>query len=155
MSAGFNFTNITLNSAADITDVMNNFNKIEANGITDAKATRLATTGQAGWMSAADKTKLDGVATGAQVNNITTVKFNNVTQTISNKTLSLTETDPTVPSWAKANTKPSYSWSEIGSKPTLVTQSVIANFWYGTQAQYDALSTKYSTTLYLIQEEAD
>ena len=28
------------------------------------------------------------------------------------------ETDPTVPQWAKANSKPSYSWSEITSKPS-------------------------------------
>ena len=31
---------------------------------------------------------------------------------------SWTETDPTVPSWAKATSKPSYTWNEIGSKPT-------------------------------------
>ncbi len=30
---------------------------------------------------------------------------------------SFTESDPTVPAWAKAASKPSYSWSEIGSKP--------------------------------------
>lgn len=29
-----------------------------------------------------------------------------------------TETDPTVPSWAKANTKPSYNASEVGAVPT-------------------------------------
>lgn len=32
-----------------------------------------------------------------------------------------TETDPTVPSWAKQNTKPSYTFSEIGSKPTTIS----------------------------------
>ncbi len=31
---------------------------------------------------------------------------------------SFTETDPTVPAWAKESTKPSYNFSEIGSKPT-------------------------------------
>ena len=31
---------------------------------------------------------------------------------------SFTETDPTVPSWAKQSSKPSYDFSEIGSKPT-------------------------------------
>lgn len=35
--ARFNFTNITRNSKADITDVMNNFNKIEELGITSAE----------------------------------------------------------------------------------------------------------------------
>lgn len=32
-----------------------------------------------------------------------------------------TETDPTVPSWAKASSKPSYTFSEIGSKPTTLS----------------------------------
>lgn len=32
---------------------------------------------------------------------------------------SFTETDPTVPSWAKASTKPSYSYSEITGTPTI------------------------------------
>jgi len=33
-----------------------------------------------------------------------------------------TETDPTIYSWAKASIKPSYSWSEIASRPTLLSQ---------------------------------
>ena len=31
----------------------------------------------------------------------------------------LEETDPTVPAWAKASTKPTYTWTEIQEKPTL------------------------------------
>ena len=31
---------------------------------------------------------------------------------------SYTETDPTVPSWAKASSKPSYTASEVGAIPT-------------------------------------
>lgn len=43
-----------------------------------------------------------------------------------------TETDPTVPSWAKAASKPSYNFSEIGSKPSTIsgygiTDAKIAN----------------------------
>lgn len=34
---------------------------------------------------------------------------------------SFTETDPTVPSWAKASSKPSYNFSEIGSTPTTLS----------------------------------
>lgn len=34
---------------------------------------------------------------------------------------SYTETDPNVPSWAKASTKPSYNFSEISSKPTTLS----------------------------------
>ena len=45
---------------------------------------------------------------------------------------SFTETDPTVPAWAKAQTKPSYNFSEIGSTPTTIagygiTDAKIAN----------------------------
>lgn len=45
---------------------------------------------------------------------------------------SYTETDPTVPSWAKASSKPSYTFSEIGTKPTTIsgygiTDAKIAN----------------------------
>lgn len=32
---------------------------------------------------------------------------------------SFTETDPTVPAWAKASTKPTYSYSEIQNTPTI------------------------------------
>ena len=46
------------------------------------------------------------------------------------------ETDPTVPSWAKATTKPTYDWSEIGSKPTFAAVS--------TSGAYSDLSGKPS-----------
>lgn len=63
------------------------------------------------------------------------------------------ETDPTVPSWAKQATKPTYSFEEITGKPTIATQNVVNNFWSGKQAAYDAITSKDSTTLYLIEEE--
>lgn len=66
---------------------------------------------------------------------------------------SFTEKDPTVPSWAKASSKPTYSFSEIQSRPTITTQTTITNFWFGTEAQYNSISNKSATTLYLIKEE--
>ena len=45
-----------------------------------------------------------------------------------------TETDPTVPSWAKASNKPSYSYSEISGTPTLATVA--------TTGDYDDLTDK-------------
>lgn len=155
MSAGFNFNQINLSDQADISKVMENFEKIETNGITYTDAKQKATTIQDGIMSKEDKTKLDSVQSGAAPNNIDIVKFNNVTQTITENTLSLTESDPTVPNWAKQAYKPDYTWTEVKNKPIFVTQSVISNFWFGTSAQYDAIATKDNTTLYLIQEEAD
>ena len=47
---------------------------------------------------------------------------------------SYTETDPTVPAWAKASTKPSYAYSEITDKPTL---SAVA-----TSGSYNDLTNK-------------
>lgn len=42
-----------------------------------------------------------------------------------NKNVALVEADPTVPAWAKANTKPTYTASEVGAIPT--TQKGAAN----------------------------
>lgn len=57
---------------------------------------------------------------------------------------SWTETDPTIPSWAKATTKPSYTWNEIGSKPTTFTPSAhshVSDSWFT-----EALSGKLDQT---------
>ena len=79
----FNFTQITLQSRADITDIMDNFNKIEsdaalASDLTSAVSTlnntintketalkAVATTSANGMMSKEDKTKLNGIANNA------------------------------------------------------------------------------------------
>lgn len=63
---------------------------------------------------------------------------------------SYTEIDPTVPSWAKNETKPSYSALEVGAMPA---STVVTAFWAGSQEEYDLLETKESTTLYLITQE--
>ena len=49
-----------------------------------------ATTETAGLMSAADKTKLNGIAAAAQVNTIETIKVNNTAQTITDKAVNIT-----------------------------------------------------------------
>lgn len=41
---------------------------------------------------------------------------------------SFTETDPTVPSWAKASNKPSYSYSEISNTPSLATVATSGSY---------------------------
>ena len=50
---------------------------------------------------------------------------------------SYTETDPTVPSWAKADSKPSYTFSEIGSTPTTLSGYGITNAY--TKTEVDGL----------------
>lgn len=79
----FNFTEITLQSSADITDIANNFAKIEELAVTSSELNsavstlnntistketnlkKVATTSANGMMSSTDKTKLDGVANNA------------------------------------------------------------------------------------------
>lgn len=84
-----------------------------------------------------EKTKLAGIASGAERNiqsdwdesNSGSDAYIQNKPTIPTKTSDLTndsgfittETDPTVPSWAKASTKPSYTASEVGAQPTLVS----------------------------------
>lgn len=57
---------------------------------------------------------------------ITDAKIENGTITLGSDSItpltSFTETDPTVPAWAKASTKPSYSYSEITDTPTIPTK---------------------------------
>ena len=48
-----------------------------------------------------------------------------------------TETDPTVPSWAKASSKPSYTFSEIGTKPTSISGYGITDAY--TKSEIDGL----------------
>lgn len=50
---------------------------------------------------------------------------------------SYTETDPTVPSWAKASSKPSYNFSEIGTKPTSISGYGITDAY--TKTEVDTL----------------
>lgn len=64
------------------------------------------------------KTSNVGTVTGVKMNNTT----NNPTDGVVDLgTVVTTETDPTVPSWAKASTKPSYTASEVGAVPTTRT----------------------------------
>ena len=74
--------------------------------------------------------------------------------------LNASETDPTVPAWAKAINKPTYSYDEIEDAPqtaadigAMAASTIVTGFWTGTQAEYDALGTYNATTFYIIEEE--
>ena len=91
--------------------------------------------------------KLVNIEANAQVNKIEDVKVNGTSLTIANKAVNVTvptktseitndsgfitaddipdvsESDPTVPAWAKAASKPSYTYDEITGKPTLFSGS--------------------------------
>lgn len=90
--------------------------------------------------TSAEKNKLAGIATGAEVN----VQADwNVTDTasdayIKNKPMSLPASD--VSAWAKASTKPGYAWGEISGKPTSFSPAAHTH----TKAQITDMSTKVS-----------
>lgn len=56
---------------------------------------------------------------------------------------SYTETDPTVPSWAKAQSKPTYDYSEITNTPTIPTYSA-SDFDIGNLADANGLRSTWS-----------
>lgn len=82
----------------------------------------------------AEKDKLAGIDADAEANVIETVKVNGTALPVSGKAVDVTvpaktsdlsndsgfltqETDPTVPAWAKASNKPSYTAQEVGALP--------------------------------------
>lgn len=105
-----------------------------------------------------EKNKLSGIASGAEVNvqadwNVTSTSSDayiknkptipTVPTNVSAFTndagymTSYTETDPTVPSWAKQSSKPAYSFSEIGSKPSTISGYGITDAY--TKTEIDGL----------------
>ena len=89
--------------------------------------------------TSAEKSKLAGIEAGAQVNftklsqlsddvgyatetyvnthggKIDSISLNGVTLDIVDKSVQITEQDPTVPDWAKSSTKPTYTAEEVGA----------------------------------------
>lgn len=95
----------------------------------------------------AEKDKLSKIAAGAEVN----VQSDwSVTDTgsdsyIKNKPTSMPASD--VSAWAKASTKPSYAWSEIGSKPSTFTPASHTHNYAGSSSAGGAATsaTKLAT----------
>ena len=96
-----------------------------------------ATQSADGLMSASDKTKLDGIATGATANigTVTQVKVGTTAYNPSSGVVSLPAYPTTLPasdvsSWAKQASKPSYTYSEVGAAPEshTHTKSQITDF---------------------------
>lgn len=116
-------------SGGTITDVTVDGTSIVNDGVAELET---ATQLRDGLMVATDKQKLDGIASGAEVNvnadwsavsgdaqilNKPTIPSN--TSDLTNDSgFITTETDPTVPSWAKQASKPSYTAAEVGAVPT-------------------------------------
>lgn len=120
----------------------------------------------------AEKNKLSGIAAGAEVNvnadwNATSGdaqilnKPTNVSDFINDAGYLTTETDPTVPAWAKAAQKPSYTAAEVGA-PTVQEMNTAINTAIGNVNSFDiavvqALPTEdISThTIYLVPKTGE
>ena len=119
-------------TASDIASVMTykgtkaNYAALPASGNTTGDVWHLTDTGAewawdgSAWQELGTAIDLSGYATKATTlagYGITDAKIQNGTITLGSNTItpltSFTETDPTVPSWAKASSKPSYSLTEI------------------------------------------
>ena len=99
-----------------------------------------------------------GTVTGVKIN--TTTKSPDASGTVDLGTVVTSETDPTVPAWAKASSKPTYTASEVGAVPTsrtvngkalssnitLSASDVRALYWliYGNQVIFDEVAEAIS-----------
>lgn len=45
------------------------------------------------------------------------------------------------------------SFTDLTDKPGITTQTIVTNFWNGTESEYNALANKEANTLYLINKE--
>lgn len=100
-----------------------------------------ATTSTAGLMSASDKTKLDGVASGAQVNVIETVKVNNTALTPSSKAVNVTVPTKTSDLTNNSNFVADASYVHTDNNYTTTEKNKLAGF---SDASNYALKTDIS-----------
>lgn len=93
-----------------------------------------------------EKTKLDGIAAGAQVNTVNSVAGKTGAVSLVKSDVGLGNVDNTSDANKPISTAQATKFSEIDTKLNKLHGSVIAL----TQSQYDALTTKDSETLYIV-----
>lgn len=108
-----------------------------------------------GEMETAIKNKVDKVdGKGLSTNDFTNAEKTKLASALT----SYTETDPTVPAWAKASSKPSYTASEVGAVPTTRTVNGKALSGNITLSATDVKAlpdtTTIPTTLAVLAEDA-
>jgi hypothetical protein len=131
-----------------------------------------ATTSLAGVMNSADKTKLDGIAAGAQVNVGTNLGSSGTggTRTITSSTGNNTSITYTAADVGAAATSHNHSAANITSGTLALARggtnrsdgrstgvietraNTAISIWVGTQSQYNAIGTKDTNTLYFVTE---
>lgn len=125
----------------------------------------LATQSQAGAMSASDKSKLDGIASGANKTTVDSALSIISTNPVQNKVInsaldgkaaiSHTHTAAQVSGLATVATSGNYN--DLSNKPSIPHPTVKAasgtlTLWTGTEAEYNDIATKDPNTLYFILE---
>lgn len=83
-----------------------------------------------------NKTSNTGTVTGVKINGTTKNPTSGVVD-LGTVLTSYTETDPTVPSWAKATSKPTYTASEVGALPdttSIPTESTVSGWGFTKNA---------------------
>ena len=97
----------------------------------------------AGYLTSVSFSDLTSHPTTLSGYGITDAKIQNGTITLGSNSItpltSFTETDPTVPSWAKASTKPSYSFSEITG--TIASSQLPTLYWANVEVSSSSSDT--------------
>ena len=70
-----------------------------------------------------DANKVVNIDCVGEANIINSIKKEGVALQIIDKAVNIVESDPTVPAWAKASSKPTYTYSEITGTPTIPTKT--------------------------------
>lgn len=99
-------------------------------------------------VTSAEKTAWNGKVSAITMNG-SSVTVTNGTANLGTVLTSFTETDPTVPSWAKQSTKPTYTASEVGALPTGTTLDDIVDGTTRKLSNYSLTShthSEYATT---------
>ena len=116
-------------------------------------------------MSSSDKSKLDGIASGANKTTVDSTLSSSSTNPVQNKVInsalagkansSHTHTASQVSGLATVATSGSYN--DLSNKPSIPQPTVKAasgtlTLWTGTESEYNAISSKDPNTLYFILE---
>jgi hypothetical protein len=112
-----------------------------------------ASTTLAGLMSGADKTKLDGVASGAQVNVATNLTYDAASREVRSSTgddAVLPLVNSTTAGLASATDKQKIDIAVVSDVTGITGADAVTNIVSLTQAEYDAIASPSASTLYVI-----
>jgi hypothetical protein len=124
-------------------------------GTTPVIGISAATTSAAGSMSSADKTKLNGIETGAQVNVGTDLAYDAATRVVSSSTgtdATIALVSSTTAGLASAEDKQKIDIAVVSNTTGITGADAVTNIVSLTQAEYDAIVSPNASTLYVITD---